>query len=80
MAVMAPGDVRVDVKKLEKLIQVKKLSFMPGHEMKTRLGLKPGGVDPLSSQRWPTWWLLRGACWGRASSSAPPALGSAASG
>jgi prolyl-tRNA editing enzyme YbaK/EbsC (Cys-tRNA(Pro) deacylase) len=47
VAVMAPGDVRVDVKKLEKLIGVKKLSFMPGDEMKARFGLEPGSVDPL---------------------------------
>jgi Cys-tRNA(Pro)/Cys-tRNA(Cys) deacylase len=47
VAVMTPGDVRIDVKMLERLIGVKKLSFMPAGELKDRLGQEPGGVDPL---------------------------------
>ena len=47
VAVMAPGDMRVDVNRLERLIGVSKLSFMPAGEMRDRLGLEPGGVDPL---------------------------------
>jgi prolyl-tRNA editing enzyme YbaK/EbsC (Cys-tRNA(Pro) deacylase) len=47
VAVMVPGDVRIDVKKLERLINVKKLSFLPSTEMEAKFGLEPGGVDPL---------------------------------
>lgn len=47
-AVMAPGDVRVDVNRLERLLGVKKLSFMHAGEMRGKLGLEPGGVDPLT--------------------------------
>lgn len=47
VAVMAPGDMRIDVKKLERLVGARKLSFMQADEMRGRLGLEPGGVDPL---------------------------------
>ena len=47
VAVMAPGDMRVNANRLEQLTGVKKLSFMPAGEMKYRLGLEPGSVDPL---------------------------------
>lgn len=48
VAVMAPGDVRVDVKKLERTAGVKKLSFMPSKELESKFGIEPGGVDPLT--------------------------------
>jgi prolyl-tRNA editing enzyme YbaK/EbsC (Cys-tRNA(Pro) deacylase) len=47
VAVMAPGDVRIDVNKLERLAGLKKLTFMTEEEMIARLGLEPGSVDPL---------------------------------
>ena len=47
VAVMAPGDVRIDMKKLEHTAGVKKLSFMPSKELESRFGIEPGGVDPL---------------------------------
>lgn len=48
VAVMAPGDVRIDTKKLERLAGVKKLSFVPSRELKARYGVEPGGIDPLT--------------------------------
>lgn len=48
IGVMAPGDVRIDVKKLEKQAGARKLRFMSGEEMMERLCVEPGGVDPLT--------------------------------
>jgi prolyl-tRNA editing enzyme YbaK/EbsC (Cys-tRNA(Pro) deacylase) len=48
IAVMAPGDVRIDTNKLEQLAGLKKLTFITGEEMITRLGVEPGAVDPLT--------------------------------
>jgi len=48
VAVMAPGDVRLDMKKLERIAGVKKLSFMSSSELESMLGVEPGGVDPLT--------------------------------
>ena len=48
VAVMAPGDVRIDMKKLERTAGVKKLSFMPSKELESKFGIEPGGVDPLT--------------------------------
>lgn len=47
IAVMAPGDVRIDVKKLEQLTDYRKLTFVAGEEL-TKLGVEPGAVDPLT--------------------------------
>ena len=46
IAVMASGDVRIDMKKLEHEANVKKLSFMSTVEMKKRYSIEPGGLDP----------------------------------
>lgn len=51
VAVMAPGDVRIDTKRLERLAGLKKLSFMHRGELKAVLGVEPGGVDPLTLPR-----------------------------
>jgi prolyl-tRNA editing enzyme YbaK/EbsC (Cys-tRNA(Pro) deacylase) len=48
IAVMAPGDVRIDLKKLERHANVKKLSFLSINEMKKRFSVEPGGIDPLT--------------------------------
>lgn len=48
VAVMAPGDVRLDMKKLERIAGAKKLSFMSSSELESRFGVEPGGVDPLT--------------------------------
>lgn len=48
VAVMALGDVRIDIRKLERLAGARKLSFMRSREMEARFGVEPGGVDPLT--------------------------------
>jgi len=48
IAVMAPGDVRIDVKRLGDLVGVKKLSFVSGVELRERFSVEPGGLDPLT--------------------------------
>ena len=48
VGVIAPGDVRIDFKRLERLAGFKKLSFMSVREMKSRFGVEPGGVDPFT--------------------------------
>ena len=48
VAVMAPGDVRIDVNRLERLADLKKLTFMSREEMIAELGAEPGAVDPLT--------------------------------
>ena len=48
VAVMAPGDVRIDVKRLGELAGVKKLSFVSGEELRERFSVEPGGLDPLT--------------------------------
>jgi len=48
IAVMAPGDVRIDVKRLGDLAGVKKLSFVSGEELRERFSVEPGGLDPLT--------------------------------
>ena len=51
VAVIAPGDVRINVNKLEQLAGLRKLTFMAGEEMITRLGVEPGAVNPLTLPR-----------------------------
>jgi len=48
IAVMAPGDIRIDIKKLEELTGLKKLTFVAGEELIAKLGVEPGAVDPLT--------------------------------
>jgi len=48
IAVMAPGDVRIDTKKLGDRAGVKKLSFVSRDEMRERFSVEPGGLDPLT--------------------------------
>jgi prolyl-tRNA editing enzyme YbaK/EbsC (Cys-tRNA(Pro) deacylase) len=48
VAVMAPGDVRIDVKRLGDLAGVRKLSFVSGEELRERFSVEPGGLDPLT--------------------------------
>jgi prolyl-tRNA editing enzyme YbaK/EbsC (Cys-tRNA(Pro) deacylase) len=48
IAVIAPGDVRIDVKRLGELAGVKKLSFVSGEELRERFSVEPGGLDPLT--------------------------------
>lgn len=48
IAVMAPGDVRIDVKRLGDRAGVKKLSFVSGEELRERFSVEPGGLDPLT--------------------------------
>lgn len=47
VAVMASGDVRIDVKRLGNLAGVKKLSFVSEEELRERFSVEPGGLDPL---------------------------------
>jgi prolyl-tRNA editing enzyme YbaK/EbsC (Cys-tRNA(Pro) deacylase) len=48
IAVMAPGDIRIDVKKLEHLTDYRKLTFLAGEELTAKLSVEPGAVDPLT--------------------------------
>ena len=48
IAVMAPGDVRIDVKRLGGLAGIKKLSFVSAEELRERFSVEPGGLDPLT--------------------------------
>ena len=48
VAIMAPGDVRIDVRKLGELVGVRKLSFVSGEELRERFSVEPGGLDPLT--------------------------------
>jgi prolyl-tRNA editing enzyme YbaK/EbsC (Cys-tRNA(Pro) deacylase) len=50
IAVMASGEVRIDMKKLGHKANVKKLSFMSKDEMKKRYSIEPGGLDPFILQ------------------------------
>ncbi len=48
IAIMAPGDVRIDVKRLGELAGVRKLSFVGAEELRERFSVEPGGLDPLT--------------------------------
>lgn len=48
VAVMAPGDVRIDMKRLGDRAGVGKLSFVSRGEMRERFSVEPGGLDPLT--------------------------------
>jgi len=48
IAVMAPGDVRIDMRKLGDQAGVRKLSFVSRDEMRERFSVEPGGLDPLT--------------------------------
>ncbi len=48
VALIAPGDIRVDVKKVERLTGVKKPRFLTREELHDRFGTEPGGIDPLT--------------------------------
>lgn len=48
VGVIAPGDVRIDMKKLERAAGVRKPRFMKEEELIDRFGVEPGGIDPLT--------------------------------
>lgn len=48
VGVIARGDVRIDMKKLEEVAGVRKPRFMNEEELRERLGVEPGGIDPLT--------------------------------
>ena len=51
VAIMAPGDVRIDVRKLGELAGERKLSFVSGEDLRERFSVEPGGLDPLTLPR-----------------------------
>lgn len=48
VAVMASGEVRIDIKSIERKFNLRKLSFMSSNEMRSRFNVEPGGIDPLT--------------------------------
>lgn len=48
IAVIAPGDVRINMGRLQNLANIKKLSFVSREELRERFSVEPGGLDPLT--------------------------------
>ena len=51
VAIMAPGDVRIDMRKLGELAGERKLSFVSREDLRERFSVEPGELDPLTLPR-----------------------------